>query len=297
MNKLSRILLTVFTAGAAQVASAFNYTNSDLLLVFRANGFNDVEFDLGTVSNYLGRARGTVVHVSNFDLSVATNNFGNLNGVKFDLLSATTLSDSLPRIWATDANLAGSPTALNYASWNGFQSFISTVGSLATIYTVSNTTPSYVVSPTDNSSYTYNASESGVLNAANIGGRSPYAVENAIPATLSFYELQISGATPLPAAPLVGRFMMDAAGNLTFVAGAPILTQSQIVGVSRNGSQTSVSFTTTASAAQYRLRYAANPAGPWTTLPTAAAGDGTVQTLTDTTADSARYYSIVTSAN
>ena len=50
----------------AQIASAFTYGEGDLLLVFRADGFNDVEFNIGTVSNFLGKV-GIVdpaIHIS-----------------------------------------------------------------------------------------------------------------------------------------------------------------------------------------------------------------------------------------
>ncbi len=95
MHTLSRLLLAGLTAGAVQVAGAFNYTDANLLLLFRGGtGANDVEFNLGSASNYLGLANGTVKTVTNFDLAILANNFnGELTGVKFALVAATSSSD------------------------------------------------------------------------------------------------------------------------------------------------------------------------------------------------------------
>jgi hypothetical protein len=52
------LLLSLWFATGVHTACAFTYTNTDLLLIFRQDGFNDVEFNLGTVSNFLGQADG-----------------------------------------------------------------------------------------------------------------------------------------------------------------------------------------------------------------------------------------------
>lgn len=297
MKKLSGFLLAAFAAGATQMCSAFNYSDTDLLLVFRADGFNDVEFDLGSVSNYLGLATGTQQTVTNFDPGLVNSNFSSLPGVKFALVAATASTDPQPRVWASDANLNGAPTALTYSRWSGLRSTISYLGTQPTTFTASNATPSYVVSASDPSSFTFIASDGGQLNAGTLGGEAPFPVENTIPSTLAFYELQISTATPKPAAPLIGRFSMDNNGNLTFTAGAAVvLTPAQIVGITRAAGQTQISFRTGTGGA-YRLRYRTTLGGPWNTLPTSLAGDGTVKTLSDATTDPVRFYSIVTSSN
>src|SRR6266487_452522 len=85
-----QFLLTLLAAGTACSAGAFNYSDSDLLLVFRKDGFRDVEFDLGSVSNYLGKAAGTKLTVSKWDLAGVRANFNNsLASVKFLLVDET----------------------------------------------------------------------------------------------------------------------------------------------------------------------------------------------------------------
>ena len=62
-------LAVLLVAGLANSLSAFTYTDSDLLLVFRKSGYNDVLFNLGNVSNYLGRANGEGSAITNFDFA------------------------------------------------------------------------------------------------------------------------------------------------------------------------------------------------------------------------------------
>ena len=71
--------------------AAFTYSDTDLLLVFRKSGFNDVLFNLGTISNYLGRANGSVLPITNFDFNLVQSNFAtNLTNVEYVLMAVTT---------------------------------------------------------------------------------------------------------------------------------------------------------------------------------------------------------------
>jgi hypothetical protein len=54
--------------GCIQTLSAFDYTNSNLLLVFRKDNALDVEFNIGSVTNFLGKANGTTMQVTNWSL-------------------------------------------------------------------------------------------------------------------------------------------------------------------------------------------------------------------------------------
>ena len=89
MNKLSKILLAALAAGTVQTACAFNYHDGDLLLVFRGGtGANDVEFDLGSMTNYLAwppvRSSSSTRSPPILTLTVLSNNFNNqLDGVDF----------------------------------------------------------------------------------------------------------------------------------------------------------------------------------------------------------------------
>src|SRR5437868_14700432 len=71
---------------ASRSASAMTYTNGDLYLIFHEDGApSDVEFNLGTVSNFLGKAQGTTVTVSNWDYNLAQSSFpgATLDGANF----------------------------------------------------------------------------------------------------------------------------------------------------------------------------------------------------------------------
>src|SRR5262245_26024894 len=117
---VSRLLLALGAAAAIQTTSAFTYNDSDLILVFRKEGFNDVEFNLGTVSNYLGKANGTRMTISNFDINLVRSNYNNsLANVKLLLISATSATDPSRRIWSTSSQLAPStpPTDLSSSRW------------------------------------------------------------------------------------------------------------------------------------------------------------------------------------
>jgi hypothetical protein len=129
-----------------------------------------------------------------------------------------------------------------------------------------------------------------------MGGATPFPVESGNPATNRFVELKVSNLTIKPAATIVGTFTLTSAGVLTFVAGPPqqALTPSHIQSIARSGNQNSITFTTV-SGVSYRLRYSTSllpGISSWTALPTTIAGDNTDKTLTDTTTDAQRFYSV-----
>jgi len=283
--------------GWVQTLSAFNYTNSNLLLVFRKDNFNDVEFNLGNVSNYLGKADGTVITVTNWSLPLVKATYNNsLLNVKFLLAAVTTSDDTLKRAWLTDANPTGAPADITQSRWSGIYSKISNVGDLATAATFTNSSQVYITNATESSSFTAIASGGGSLDASTLGGSSPFPLEIENPATNRFVELKVSTVTPKPASTIVGTFALTSAGVLTFVAGAPAaaLTSSHIQGIARAGNVNSVTFTT-ASGANYRLRYHTDLVpgiSGWTILPGSVAGDGSAKILTDTTTDARRFYAV-----
>src|SRR4051812_41893344 len=92
MKTFRRILNVFLLVGFANSLSAFTYTDTDVLLVFRrTNATNDVLFNLGSISNYLGLANGTNLAVTNFDFSRVQTVFGSdLTGVKYVVAAVTT---------------------------------------------------------------------------------------------------------------------------------------------------------------------------------------------------------------
>ncbi len=83
-------ILAALTLLAAPVARAWTYNDGDLLVVFR-NGSQDVEFDLGSVTNFLGQTNGYTTTVTGWDPTLVTSTFGSLTtAVKIILLVAST---------------------------------------------------------------------------------------------------------------------------------------------------------------------------------------------------------------
>jgi len=66
---MKRFILTSLAAVALLAAPqvrAWTYADGDLLLIFR-NGSQDVEFDLGSVTNFLGKTNGYTTTVTGWD--------------------------------------------------------------------------------------------------------------------------------------------------------------------------------------------------------------------------------------
>lgn len=293
MKRLTQILLTAFAVGTVQIASAMNYSSGHLLLVFRESGFNNVAIDLGSVSNYLGLATGTRVPIT-LPANINTNFNGSFNGVDFLLVAGTGLGDPLYRVWETDAILSSTPNNLTLSAFSGLRSKIESVGNVASANTGSNSAP-YIISAANLNSYDSIVTGDTGISVPTMYGSSgvpPFPVELASPTTLAFYQVQINPSQP-PAS-LVGAFTMDVNGNLYFTAGQlPPLYSSTVTEIIASFGSITVSFSTT-NGINYQLQYTtALNSGNW--LPVAGqttAGDGTVQSLFDFSADPARFYRI-----
>jgi hypothetical protein len=274
----------------------YSVNNNDLLLVFRKANSKDVEFDIGSVSNYLNLAAGTVLTV-NYDTNLVRANFNNsFNGVSF-ILAATTSDNDLPlRVWATDADLIHTPNQLTVNEYSTLSAAITSIGNTASANTGYNPGTPWVVSSTDANAYSYIVSPGNPSGIPSWNGNMNFTVENTSGHTLAFYELKLNPSTP-PAS-LVGSFTMATNGILTFTAGplsaAP--TPSRIAGLARTNGVCAIRFTTT-NGVHYLLRYSADQAAPLASWPTntgagTVTGDNTIKTFTDTTADPQRFYLI-----
>ena len=290
-KNLTRLLLIGCLLGTAPFGKAVNYTNTDLLLIFRENNFNDVEFDVGPVSAYLGLAQGTQKTI-NFDTALVKANFNDsLTGVTFSLVAATDLGAAQPRVWLTDVYTSPVPTDITLSKFSQIRSKLSSIGQQASILTQSNSLPA-VIAASQSGSFTYIASDANLTPASSLGGLTGFPIEAVNPATLNFYELQISTATPKPPATLVGTLTLDGTGVLTFNAGGgPVLTAPTISGIVRNGNTAIVSFTSV-TGLKYQLRYATSLPGTFNPAGTAITGDGNVQTFSDSSSDPVRFYDI-----
>jgi hypothetical protein len=293
MQNLMRMLLVGWAIGTVQLASAMNYSNTDLLLVFRKDGFNDVEFDIGPVTNFVGLAQGTTKSI-NYDAGLVKTNFNNsLTDVRFLFLAATGLGDPNPRVWVSDSYLTTAPTDVTVSKFSQIRSKISAVGMQATVFTASNSMPAVVPSGLS-PSFTFIASDGNITPPGVLGGLTGFPVETTSPGTLKFYEVHI-GSAPQPPAPLIGSFTSDATGAISFTAGnVATVTAPTISAVSRTGTTTTVSFGTVAGL-KYQLTSAATVLGPFSSVGNPITGDGNAATLTDTSSDAVRFYQIQTS--
>jgi len=296
-RSLFKFGLLLLFAGWTQLLAAFTYNDTDLLLVFRkvnsVGNINDVEFNLGSVSNFLGHATGTTIPVTNWDFGLVQSNFNNsLDNVDFLLVAATAVTDPLRRVWLTDAKASSTPTDISGSKMGVLGSKIEFVGLQGQSFTATNSQEVYLVPPGDVSSYTYVVSNPGQLDPTSMGGSAPFPVESTLPATNRFFELKLSNAAVKPPAVQAGLFGLTSAGVLTFTAGAP-LPQPVILSIRRSSNTNSVSFSTV-TGGNYRLRYASTLGNmrvtTWTALTTTVAGDGSPKTLTDSVADAQRFY-------
>ncbi len=304
MKKLTLILLLILTATMAQVASAMNYisTNDDLLLVFRQTNFKDVEFDLGSVSNFLNQPAGTSFPVS-YNTNVCYTNFNsNISGVQFALVAATdssagaagASSDAPARVWLTDANLTTVPVSFSSSTFNGIRNKIYTVGTDASLLTGNNSAP-WLDTASDPNAYSYIVSDN-TANIGSFGGVLPFTVETNNGGSLKFYEFVASTVNPKPAAKYVGTFTYAANGIVTFsVPSASVpLIPATITAVTNLGGSVKVYFTSTNNN-NYRLLYTAAWPAVWQTNAAAGlvAGNNGVTNFTDVTSAGARYYRIL----
>src|SRR6266705_5539168 len=90
MKKIYLTAITALVLLATPLARAWTYSDTDTLLIFRASGFNDVEFNIGNVSQFTNLSAGTTITVSGWDASLVTGTFGpDLTGVSV-IIAATT---------------------------------------------------------------------------------------------------------------------------------------------------------------------------------------------------------------
>jgi hypothetical protein len=298
-KKLIPILTAIAASVAAPAMKAATYSDQDVLLIFRANGYNDVEYDLGSVSQFLGHSNGYQAVVTGWSADVVSGQFALDGGLaQFGLLAVTSDQDANPRAWLTDDQPLVSVTDVTQSKWEvGLYGIIEAIGvGIATDPDAPAGTNYDVVSPSSSYSFDFITSNRGQSAALIpfLGGGSglKFGATAAVPGTVLFYEVDPSSAPTKPAGTLVGSFSLSAAGTLEFQAG-PLLSAAPITSVSNSNGTSAVTFSSSR-AVKYRLRYATQLGGSpqtWAILPTTVVGDGNPQTLQDNSAsDSARYY-------
>ncbi len=280
---------------------AWTYNAGDLLLVFRENLNNNVEFDLGSVSNYLGHSDGYTNLVSNWNINVVTSNYSLTGGsVQFALVASTSTTDTNRTAWISDSQPLTAVNDLTASAWTiGLETPIANIGLGGQNAPGAPAGTNFVVlAPTSPYAFDYIVSANGNSPGAipYLGGASGiyFEVTAATPNTVLFYAIQPSASATKPVATLVGSFTLFGNGALVFQAG-PLLDSPTITSIAAGSDAAAVTFTTKA-AVKYRLIYStllSNIRPTWTILPNPVAGDGTPSTLYDNSAtDAQRFYSV-----
>jgi hypothetical protein len=291
---MKKIILTILAAAtllSAPPARAWIYNDGDALLVFRKNG-QDVEYDLGSVTNFLGKTNGYTTTVSNWDPTQLTGAVGSFIGAKVVLL-ATGPTNYLS---SPDPNT----TAYNIDSQEAdtLHGVVSAIGTtpLYPLAIPSNSPNAYVIDTGGDfkaSSYDSVVSGGQFNGIAQLGGNAPFTVEQVLPASLDFWQIQSSSVYPNPPPDnLIGVFTVATNGVITFVAGP---RQPQIISVSRSGNVSAVQFTTTIGNI-YSVAYTNQLGAATATWPvdaTTLVGDGRTDTLNHTNSgDAAEFYRV-----
>jgi hypothetical protein len=301
---MKKIILTVSAALALLAtppAQAWTYNNYDVLLIFRENNFNDVEFDLGNVSQFTNLPSGTTITVPNWTPSLVTGTFGaNLTGVSVILAGTTSQYDANRAAWLSSVS-NGVAYNLTASDWQGsLWSTISSIGTRPVTYLVPSAVTNsvavanaYSVAPGGTyqiAAYDYIVSPNG-NSIAQFGGNAGFTVEQKVPGTLGFWQIQ-PGSTATPAVYL-GTFAITANGVLTYTAGPP---PPSITGLARSGSLNTVSFATIPGVS-YSLVYTNKLGGAASTWPIVSGpiiGDGAVDSLTHNSTTNAGFYRVST---
>jgi hypothetical protein len=280
--------------GTPPARGGTTYQDGDVLLIFRQPGLNDVEYDLGNISQFTNHPVGYATAVTGWDPTVATGVFGtDLTGVSVILASTTSLTNANRASWLS----SGDPTAVisdvTPTTWQGnLWSVINAIGNRPKAYLPTETFP-YSLNPGGSASYDYIVSGGGLneFDLPQLGGNVNFTVEQVIPGLFGFWAIQ-PHAAPEPAATQVGSFYIDASGNLTFIVGPP---EPAIVSATRAGNVDTVTFTTLP-VGSYSLVYSdtlGSPVSTWAVVGGPVSGTGSIQSLTHTAVGSAGYYGVV----
>ena len=299
MKKMIPSILAALALLATPLAQAWTYSDGDLLLVFRKGGHKNIEFDLGSVSQFLGKTNGYTTPVTGWDLSLVTGEFGSdLTGVKVILLATTSTTNANPTAWLSSAEPNTTAYNVGATEWTAnLHGTINAIGSRP-IYPF-NVPPTeataYSIDPGGTyagASYDYTVSGGSFNGIATLGGKAPFTVEQAAPGFLDLWAIQPTAIYPnSPPDTLIGTFTISASGVLRFVAGP---RPSSIIQVARLGNVSAVQFTTTVGNT-YSLAYSNALGGAAATWPVDGAtviGNGRINTINRTSSDTAEFYRI-----
>jgi hypothetical protein len=327
MKKILQLSLAALALLPAFAARAWTYNDGDVLLIFRESELpsfpspnNDVEFDLGSVNNFLGKTNGYTTIVTGWNLSQVQAAYGSdLQGVSVVLVAATSptnaspaayLSAALPQtLWFNGVAPYNTAYTVSPSVWQGLWSRINSIGTRPGLYLPAvQQAASYSFPPSSILSYDNIVSSGGYVAAGSqglinndwlpqFGGFAPFTVEGVAPApgnpptAFGFLAVAPSTATVKPLDTYIGTFTIDSAGDLVFTAGPPAPT---LTGITRSGTTSTVSFST-ALGGNYSLLYttALGDSVTWTPVGSTLVGDGNTNALNYSGADAAEFFRVV----
>jgi hypothetical protein len=297
MKSIILITLAALTLLATPLARAWTYNDGDVLLIFR-KGTQNIEFDMGSVANFLGHTNGYTTTVTGWDSNLVTTTFGgSLTGAKVVLIASTGASN-----WLSSAEPNTTAYNVSGQAADDLHGVISAVGTrpLYPIAIPATETNAYSIDTTGqyaSSSYDSVVSGGGVNTKAlpKLGGYAPFTVEQSAPGSLDFWAIEGTSVYPnSPPDQLIGTFTITSNGVLTFVAGP---RPSTVTAVSHAGNVSALSFTTTVGNT-YSVAYTnqlVRGSSPWPVdASTTLVGNGRINTVTHTNAGSAEFYRIAT---
>jgi len=297
MKKLYLSALAAAALLAAPQAGAWTYTDGDVLLIFRQQNFNSVEFNLGNISQFTNAPIGTPIPVTGWNLGLVTSVFGaDLTGVSTVVIATANPYGTINASWVS-GNVPGGPIneRLTPSGWQA--KYWSTINSVGIKPTQNTTTPippnAYSFSPTDVSAYDSIVTGGGIRagQIQFLGGNAAFNVEGLVPGPFAFWRVAPGGN-----AVYTGTFDITADGTLTYTAGPYAqVTPPTILGVSRAADVSTVTFSTV-NGGNYYLTFANSLTGSSTNWPVVSGpitGTSGNQSLTHTnSADSACFYRV-----
>ena len=221
-------LMSALALPGAVSGSAFSYTSGDLLLSWHGpvgGGYDDVVFNLGAVTNYLGKAAGTTWTVTNWNSAVVASAYAGVLPLARFSLAAEQPGSAWISFYAANSAAEKVPVT---DSPSGLSTLVGLIRGVGLNAASSATNTYFRVSSGNVYSYTLTVGGSSpedptfplhplaTYGSAHVG----FNVEGKQGSSVSLYQRNAS-SYPFPPATLIGTFTLDSrATNLTFRAGA-----------------------------------------------------------------------------
>ncbi len=276
LKKIQTALLTTIV-GAITSVHAATY-NGDLLVGFTTQAGTDVIYDLGPAS--------TLVDGKTWDLGSL------LAGTDLTTVYWGVIGDKsgTPRVaWTTTADGTIIPPTL--ASNTRWGTLDTATKSIYQNFITAGAGQSITIAATDDNSWNMQAINGALVPQYHNAYEDPTVLGLRSEA---FFQVLANGSTPTQ----LGNFTLSANGVLTYNTLSQTMPSpsAPTLFISRSGNTSSISFGTT-NGATYKLYFTNHvgltaPLTNWPSLPTTLTGNGATNVMTDTTADSDRFYRV-----